>query len=129
MNNPQELKYSREHEWVRVEGNRATVGITDFAQHQLGDVVFVEVPTVGAAVTAGQGFSVVESVKAVSDIYAPLSGTVVAVNDALNDTPEIINGDPYGDGWIAVIEMSNPGELDALLDAAGYEKFTAEGGH
>ncbi len=129
MNNPQELKYSREHEWVRVEGNRATVGITDFAQHQLGDVVFVEVPTVGAAVTAGQGFSVVESVKAVSDIYAPLSGTVVAVNDALNDTPEIINGDPYGDGWIAVIEMSNPGELDGLLDAAGYEKFTAEGGH
>lgn len=129
MNNPQELKYSREHEWVRVEGNRATVGITDFAQHQLGDVVFVEVPTVGAAVTAGQGFSVVESVKAVSDIYSPLSGTVVAVNDALNDTPEIINGDPYGDGWIAVIEMSNPGELDALLDAAGYEKFTAEGGH
>ncbi|MDR7868044.1 MAG: glycine cleavage system protein GcvH [Sporomusaceae bacterium] len=129
MNNPQELKYSREHEWVRVEGNRATVGITDFAQHQLGDVVFVEVPTLGAAVTAGQGFSVVESVKAVSDIYAPLSGTVAAVNDALNDTPEIINGDPYGDGWIAVIEMSNPGELDALLDAAGYEKFTAEGGH
>ncbi len=129
MNNPQELKYSREHEWVRVEGNRATVGITDFAQHQLGDVVFVEVPTVGAAVTVGQGFSVVESVKAVSDIYAPLSGTVAAVNDALNDTPEIINGDPYGDGWIAVIEMSNPGELDALLDAAGYEKFTAEGGH
>jgi glycine cleavage system H protein len=129
MNNPQELKYSREHEWVRVEGNRATVGITDFAQHQLGDVVFVEVPTVGAAVTAGQGFSVVESVKAVSDIYAPVSGTVVSVNDALTDTPETINGDPYGDGWIAVIEMSNPGELDSLLDAAGYEKFTAEGGH
>lgn len=129
MNNPQELKYSREHEWVRVEGNRATVGITDFAQHQLGDVVFVEVPTLGAVITAGQGFSVVESVKAVSDIYAPVSGTVVAVNDALNDTPEIINGDPYGDGWIAVIEMSNPGELDGLLDAAGYEKFAAEGGH
>ncbi|MDT8903122.1 glycine cleavage system protein GcvH [Anaeroselena agilis] len=129
MNNPQELKYSREHEWVRVEGNRATVGITDFAQHQLGDVVFVEVPTVGLAVTAGQKFSVVESVKAVSDIYTPLSGTVVAVNDALNDTPEKINEEPYGAGWIAVIEMSNPGELDALLDAAGYEKFAAEGGH
>lgn len=129
MNIPQELKYSREHEWVRVEGNRAMVGITDFAQHQLGDVVFVEVPTVGAAVTAGQGFSVVESVKAVSDIYAPVSGAVVAVNDALNDAPETINGDPYGAGWIAVIELSNPGELDELLDAAGYEKFAAEGGH
>jgi len=129
MNIPQELKYSREHEWVRVEGNRATVGITDFAQHQLGDVVFVEVPTVGAAVTAGQGFSVVESVKAVSDIYAPVSGTVVAVNDALTDAPETINGDPYGAGWIAVIEMSKPDELDSLLDSAGYEKFAAEGGH
>lgn len=129
MNIPQELKYSREHEWVRVEGNRATVGITDFAQHQLGDVVFVEVPTAGAAVKAGQGFSVVESVKAVSDIYTPVSGTVAAVNDALNDAPETINGDPYGAGWIAVIEMSDPGELDGLLDAAGYEKFTAEGGH
>ncbi len=129
MNIPQELKYSREHEWVKVEGTKATVGITDFAQHQLGDVVFVEVPAAGTAMTAGQGFSVVESVKAVSDIYAPVSGKVVAVNDALNDTPEIINGDPYGDGWIAVIEMSNPGELDGLLDAAGYEKFTAEGGH
>ncbi len=129
MNIPQELKYSREHEWVRVEGNRATVGITDFAQHQLGDVVFVEVPTVGAAVKAGQGFSVVESVKAVSDIYAPVSGTVVAINDALNDTPETINGDPYGVGWIVVIELGDPGELAGLLDAAGYEKFTAEGGH
>jgi glycine cleavage system H protein len=129
MNIPQELKYSSEHEWVRVEGNKATVGITDFAQHQLGDVVFVEVPTAGAAVTAGQGFSVVESVKAVSDIYAPVSGKVVSVNDALTDTPELVNSDPYGDGWIAVIELSDPGELDSLLDAAGYEKLTAEGGH
>jgi glycine cleavage system H protein len=129
MNIPKELRYSSEHEWVRVDGNRATVGITDFAQHQLGDVVFVEVPAAGAAVTAGKAFSVVESVKAVSDIYAPLSGTVVAVNDALTDAPEIVNSDPYGEGWIAVIEMSDPGELAALLDSAGYEKLTAEGGH
>jgi glycine cleavage system H protein len=129
MNIPKELKYSREHEWVRVEGNKATVGITDFAQHELGDVVFVELPAKGAAVTAGQGFSVVESVKAVSDIYAPVSGTVTAVNDALTDAPETINADPYGAGWIAVIEMSDPGELEGLLDSAGYEKLTAEGGH
>lgn len=129
MNTPKELKYSREHEWVRVEGNKATVGITDFAQHELGDVVFVELPVKGAAVTAGKGFSVVESVKAVSDIYAPVSGTVTAVNDALTDAPETINEDPYGAGWIAVIEMSDPGELAGLLDSAGYEKFTAEGGH
>jgi glycine cleavage system H protein len=129
MNIPKELKYSREHEWIRVDGNQATVGITDFAQHQLGDVVFVELPTEGAAVTIGQGFSVVESVKAVSDIFAPVSGTVVAVNDALGDAPETINSDPYGNGWIAVIEMSDPGELAKLLDSAEYEKFSAEGGH
>lgn len=124
-----DLKYSKEHEWVKVEGNRVTVGITDFAQSQLGDVVFVEIPAVGAAVAAGKTFSVVESVKAVSDIYAPVSGKIVAVNDALTDTPETVNSDPYGDGWIAVIEMADPGELAALLDAAAYEKFTAEGGH
>lgn len=129
MNIPKELKYSREHEWVRVEGNKATVGVTDFAQHQLGDVVFVELPAKGAVVTAGKGFSVVESVKAVSDVFAPLSGTVTAVNDVLTDVPETINSDPYGAGWIAVIEISNPGELDALLDSAGYEKLAAEGGH
>lgn len=129
MSIPKELKYSKEHEWVRVEGSRATVGITDFAQHELGDVVFVEVPAAGAAVTAGKAFSVVESVKAVSDIYVPVSGTVVAVNDALTDAPEIINSDPYGEGWIAVIELSNPAELDGLLDSEAYEKLTAEGGH
>ncbi len=129
MNIPQELRYSKEHEWVRVEGNKATVGITDFAQHELGDVVFVELPAAGAAVTADKQFAVVESVKAVSDIFAPVSGTVTAVNDALTDAPETINGDPYGAGWIAVIEMSDSGELAALLDSAGYEKHTAEGGH
>lgn len=129
MNFPKELKYSREHEWVRVEGNRATVGITDFAQSQLGDVVFVEIPAIGTVVTVGKTFSVVESVKAVSDIYAPVSGTVVAVNDELADVPETVNSDPYGQGWIAVIELSNPSELDALLDSETYEQLAAEGGH
>lgn len=129
MNFPKELRYSREHEWVRVEGNRATIGITDFAQSQLGDVVFVEIPTVGAIVPIGKAFSVVESVKAVSDIYAPVSGTVVEVNEELADTPETINSDPYGQGWIAVIELSNPAELDALLASDAYEKHTAGGGH
>lgn len=129
MNFPKELKYSREHEWVRVEGNRATVGITDFAQSQLGDVVFVEIPAIGTVVSVGKTFSVVESVKAVSDIYAPVSGTVVAVNDELADVPETVNSDPYGQGWIAVIELSNPSELDALLDSEAYEQLAAEGGH
>lgn len=129
MNFPKELKYSREHEWVRVEGNRATVGITDFAQSQLGDVVFVEIPAIGTVVSVGKTFSVVESVKAVSDIYAPVSGTVVAVNDELADVPETVNSDPYGQGWIAIIELSNPSELDALLDSETYEQLAAEGGH
>jgi glycine cleavage system H protein len=129
MKFPKELKYSREHEWVKVDGNRATVGITDFAQSQLGDVVFVEVPVVGAAVSLGKAFSVVESVKAVSDIYAPVSGTIVAVNDELADTPEAINSDPYGQGWIAVIELTNPADLNELLESNVYERLTAEGGH
>ncbi len=129
MNTPKELRYSKDHEWVRVEGNKATVGITDFAQSELGDVVFVELPANGVAVTAGKQFAVVESVKAVSDIFAPVSGTVTAVNDALTDAPETINSDPYGAGWIVVVELADPGELAALLDSAGYEKLTAEGGH
>lgn len=128
MNIPQELRYSREHEWIKVEGNRATVGITDFAQRQLGDVVFVEVPTLGGSIEAGKAFSVVESVKAVSDIYSPVSGTIVAVNDTLADTPEVINSDAYGQGWIAVIELSNLAELDDLIDGKAYEAFAAEGG-
>lgn len=129
MNTPKELKYTKDHEWVRLEGNRAVVGITDFAQSQLGDVVFVETPEVGSEVSAGSGFSVVESVKAVSDIYAPLSGTVVEVNETLADTPEAVNQDPYGEGWIAVIEISGNGELDDLLDSEAYEKLAAEEAH
>ncbi|MCL6598423.1 MAG: glycine cleavage system protein GcvH [Alicyclobacillus macrosporangiidus] len=118
---PADLKYSKEHEWVRVEGNRAYVGITDFAQDELGDIVFVELPEVGAQVTANETFGTVESVKTVSDLFAPVSGKVVEVNGALADNPEKVNESPYGDGWMIVVEMSNPEELNQLLDAAGYQ--------
>jgi glycine cleavage system H protein len=129
MNIPKELKYSRDHEWVKIEGKQATVGITDFAQLQLGDVVFVEVPILDSTVVMGQGFAVVESVKAVSDIYAPVAGVVVKVNEALADAPEIMNQDPYGEGWLAVIEMPDGFAAGELLDSEEYEKLTAEGGH
>lgn len=124
---PDDLRYSQEHEWVRVESdNRARIGITDYAQRELGDVVFVDLPQVGDQVSAGDAFAVVESVKAVSDIYAPVSGKVVEVNEALTSHPELINSGPYGDGWIAVIEMEAPSELDDLLDAEGYRKHVGE---
>lgn len=128
MNIPQELKYSKDHEWVKVDGNRVTIGITDYAQIQLGDVVFVELPEVGAEVSAGGGFSVVESVKAVSDVYTPVSGRVIEINEALADSPEMVNQDPYGDGWIAVIEISDNSELNELLSSDDYEKLLAEEG-
>ena len=129
MNIPEELKYSNDHEWVRVEGDTVVVGITDYAQSQLGDAVFVELPAEGLEVSTKQGFAVIESVKAVSDIYAPVAGKVIKVNEALADAPEIINQDPYGEGWIAVIQIADKKELDELLDSAAYEKLTAEGGH
>lgn len=122
---PSELKYAETHEWVRVEGNRAYVGITDYAQEALGDVVYVELPEVGKVVKAGEQLSSVESVKAASDIYAPLSGTVVEVNESLKDDPALLNSDPYGT-WIAVIEMSDPSELDSLMDAANYRRLCEE---
>src|SRR5437867_8838890 len=112
---PVDLKYTREHEWAMVEGDRARIGITDFAQEQLGDVVFVELPKVGARVRHMQSFGVVESVKAVSDLFAPLSGEVVEINQTLTERPEQVNQDPYGAGWLIVIAMSDPKELDALL--------------
>lgn len=124
---PKDLKYSREHEWVRVSGKRGIVGITDFAQKELGDVVFVELPAVGDSATAGGEFAVVESVKAVSEVYAPVSGTVVEINEGLADHPEVINQDPYGEGWIAVIELADPGELENLLSAEDYAAFVAGG--
>ena len=120
MQFPTNLKYSKEHEWVRLEGNKAVVGITDFAQSQLGDVVFVELPTVGAAAVAGKRFSVVESVKAVSDIFAPVNGTVVEINETLNDAPEKVNGDPYG-AWF--VKVKNVTDKEDLMDAKEYEEF------
>lgn len=123
MEFPPELKYTKEHEWTRTDGNRVVVGITDFAQEELGDVVYVELPEVGAAVEAEGTFGVVESVKAVSDLYAPVSGTVVEVNMTLEERPELINASPYGEGWMIVIELSNPEELQHLLSAADYQSY------
>ncbi len=126
---PADLRYTREHEWARVEGNRARVGITHYAQAELGDVVFVELPKVGVKVTQMQPFGVVESVKAVSDLFAPLSGEVVEVNTELPQKPEWVNQDPYGKGWMIVIALSNPRELEALMTAAQYAEFLEKGGH
>lgn len=120
MNVPVDLRYSTDHEWTKLDGTRARVGITDYAQDSLGDVVFVQVPAVGSAVTAGDTFGEVESTKSVSDIYAPVSGTVVAVNEALTDAPQLLNEDPYGAGWICEIELGEGAALDGLLDAAAY---------
>ena len=119
-NVPDDLRYSSDHEWVKDESGRLRIGITDYAQDALGDVVYVAVPAVGSVVTAGTSVGEVESTKSVSDIYAPVSGTVVEANDELADAPQRLNEDPYGEGWICVIEPSDSAEVDALLDAAGY---------
>lgn len=126
MNVPAELKYSKEHEWVKVEGNRAIIGITDFAQESLGDIVFVELPAVGDTLAAEEPFGVVESVKTASDLYAPVSGEVVEVNDVPVDSPEVVNQDPYGKGWMVVIEMSDPSQLDNLLSVDEYKALVEE---
>jgi len=123
---PANYKYTKEHEWLKVDGDTGSIGITDYAQEQLGDVVYVELPEVGAQVTKDEAFGVVESVKAVSDIYAPVSGTVIEINVSLPDSPETVNEDPYGDAWMIRVEMSDPGELDDLMTAAQYKKFVAE---
>ena len=128
-NVPGDLRYTKEHEWAKLEGDRARVGITAFAQEQLGDVVFVELPKVGARIAAMKTFGVVESVKAVSDLFAPLSGEVVEVNAELPKKPEVVNADPYGKGWMIVIKLANPKESDALMSAADYEKLIAGAGH
>lgn len=122
---PDDLRYSKEHEWVRVDGERATIGITSFAADELGDVVYIELPEVGATLSQFGTFGVVESVKAVSDLYAPVSGMVAEVNEALAERPELLNGDPYGEGWIARLELSAPDELDKLMDAAAYAELTS----
>jgi len=126
---PTDRKYTKEHEWIKVEGNNATIGITSYAQESLGDIVFVELPKVGSEITAGKTFGTVESVKAVSDLYAPASGKVVEVNGELATAPEKVNQDAHS-AWMIKIELKNPSELNALLSAADYEKFvSAEGGH
>jgi glycine cleavage system H protein len=126
---PADLRYTREHEWARVEETRARVGITSYAQSELGDVVFVELPKVGTKATQMQPFGVVESVKAVSDLFAPLSGEVVEVNAELLQKPEWVNQDPYGKGWMIVIALATPKELDALMTAAQYQAYLERGGH
>jgi glycine cleavage system H protein len=122
---PDDLRYSKEHEWVRADGAQATIGITSFAADELGDIVFVELPEPGTQISQFGTFGVIESVKAVSDLYAPISGEVVEVNEALLDRPELVNGDPYGEGWIAKVALSDNAELDGLMDAAAYEESTA----
>ena len=127
MNVPADLRYTPDHEWARLEDSRVRVGITDYAQEALGDVVFVQLPEIGAKVAAGDTFSEVESTKSVSDIYAPLAGEVVEVNGGLADAPQNINDDPYGEGWICVIEPADPAALDALLDADAYGSLISGG--
>ena len=120
MNVPEDLRYSKDHEWARREGDQVRIGVTDYAQDALGDVVFVQVPDVGTAVTLGQSFSEVESTKSVSDIYAPVTGTIVEVNAELSDAPQRLNEDPYGEGWLCVLSLDDPSQLDQLMDAAAY---------
>jgi len=122
---PDDLRYSKEHEWVRVEGSRATIGITSFAADELGDIVFVELPDVGSSLGQFATFGVVESVKAVSDLFSPISGEVVEVNEALRESPELLNSDPFGLGWIAKVELADASEVDALMDAHAYTAETA----
>jgi glycine cleavage system H protein len=126
---PSDFRYTKEHEWIKVSGDTGTIGITDYAQHELGDVVFVEMPAVGTRITAGQVFGTVESVKAVSEIYAPVSGEVTEANAALADTPETLNSDPHGAGWLIKIKLDNPAELSSLMDAAAYQGFIFEKEH
>jgi len=126
MTVPEELRYSSEHEWVRVSGSTARIGITDFAQESLGDVVFVQLPDVGVEIVAGASAAEIESTKSVSDVYIPVSGEVTAVNEALVGAPELVNQDPYGEGWIIEVSLVNPGEVDQLMDAAAYKELVGE---
>lgn len=128
MDFPEELRYTRDHEWIAIDGDVATVGITDHAQHELGDVVFVELPAIGEKVERAESLGVVESTKAVSDVFAPISGEVAEVNDGLPDSPELINEDPYGDGWMVKIRLASPIDTSGLLTAAEYRAFLEESG-
>lgn len=122
-NIPENLRYSKDHEWVKVDGDVAIIGITDYAQHSLGDVVYVELPKAGDSFDSHESFGSVESVKAVSEVFTPVAGEVTEINEALNDEAEKVNSDPYGDAWMVKIKMSNPGEADAMLNAAEYEEY------
>ncbi len=126
MNFPDDLKYHKEHTWVRLSGKKATVGITDYAQDQLGDIVYIDLPDVDSEIEKDAEFSEIESTKATSSVIAPVSGTIVEVNEELDESPEIINEDPYGKGWIAVVELSDPSELDDLMDASDYQSYVEE---
>ena len=129
MTLPSDLRFTKEHEWARVEGDTVTVGITEYAQGQLGDIVFVELPAVGAQVKREQTFGTVESVKAVSDLFAPIGGEVVAINEALADKPETVNSDPYGDAWMVKVKLADQGELDRLLSPAAYQELLDREAH
>jgi glycine cleavage system H protein len=126
MNFPDNLRYTKDHEWVLLEGNVATIGITEFAQRELGDIVFVDIPTVGKTVAAEDTFGTVEAVKTVSDLFMPVAGTINEVNEELEGSPELVNQDPYGDGWMVKVTVSNPADVNALLDAAAYAKLVSE---
>ena len=127
MEFPEDLRYTKEHEWARADGTRVRIGITDFAQDALGDVVYVDLPEVGAEVTASQAFGEVESTKSVSDVFSPLTGTIVERNPLLDERPELVNEQPYGDGWLIVIEVGDPAQVEQLLDAAAYQAFIQQG--
>ena len=126
MNFPENLKYTLDHEWIKVDGNIGTIGVTDHAQSELGDVVYIDIPNDITEITKGSSFGTIEAVKTVADIYAPVTGTVLDVNRIFNDNPEVINQDPYGDGWIIKIELANPSELDELLDVNAYKELVGE---
>ena len=125
MNFPDNLRYTKDHEWIRLEGDEAIVGITDFAQHELGDIVYVEIETVGQELNAGDVFGTVEAVKTVSDLYLPANGAVTEVNPKLNSNPELVNNDPYGEGWMAKIKLSNSADVDSLMNAEAYQKLVS----
>jgi glycine cleavage system H protein len=125
MNFPDNLRYTKDHEWIRIEGDEAIVGITDFAQHELGDIVYVEIETIGQELNAGDVFGTVEAVKTVSDLYLPVNGTVTEINPKLNSNPELVNNDPYGEGWMAKIKVSSAAEIESLLNAEAYQKLVS----
>ncbi len=125
MNFPENLRYTKDHEWVSLEGNIATIGITDFAQRELGDIVYVDISTVGKSLQAEEVFGTVEAVKTVSDLFLPVAGTILEINNALNNKPESVNNDPYGEGWMVKVTVNNPSDVDALIDAAAYSALVA----